>query len=180
MHDTLPAFWKWDDVLPESLLTILDAESQSTPRVQGTLDGGRVAHARDSSIVMLPPSHWFCGVLLNFAIQANMHANWKRDISFPECLQFSDYGIGQHYDWHVDATVLTAAEINRKLSIVCLLSDPREFDGGMLELEHIKEPIILKRGSIIVFPSLLRHRVTPVTRGFRTTIVSWVLGPTVW
>ena len=39
---------------------------------------------------------------------------------------------------------------------------------------QVKE--ILPQGSIVIFPSYLWHRVTPVTKGVRYSLVIWNLG----
>lgn len=59
-----------------------------------------------------------------------------------------------------------------------LLSDAAEFDGGRFELgAHAGVEAPMQRGDAVVFPSYLRHRVTPVTRGVRVALVGWFTGP---
>jgi PKHD-type hydroxylase len=67
----------------------------------------------------------------------------------------------------------------RKLSMVLQLSDPSEYDGGDLEFYVQSEPIKAekKKGIVYVFPSWVLHRVTPVTRGTRRSLVMWIAGP---
>jgi PKHD-type hydroxylase len=67
----------------------------------------------------------------------------------------------------------------RKLSLVIQLSDEEDYVGGNLELKFGKEPVILskKRGTMLLFPYYVLHRVTPVTEGTRYSLVSWVTGP---
>ena len=72
----------------------------------------------------------------------------------------------------------------RKLSMSVSLSDSQEYNGGNLEFDFraisknkpwaCKE--INSKGSVVVFPSFLWHRVTPVTRGIRYSLVSWHTG----
>jgi len=79
------------------------------------------------------------------------------------------------YDWHTD---FAGVRPLRKLSISIQLSRPEDYDGGDLELMYGTEPQKLdrERGAFIVFPSFLLHRVTPVTRGTRWSLVAWILG----
>jgi len=53
--------------------------------------------------------------------------------------------------------------------------------GGKFEFDIAGEIIspegFEKKGSIIAFPSFLKHRVTNVTKGTRNSIVSWIQGP---
>ena len=83
------------------------------------------------------------------------------------------------YGWHVDTT-LSAYGVMRKLSIALLLSDIAEFEGGDLELKPSSDtPVKLeqKKGRAWFFPSYMLHRVTPVTKGIRKSLVVWVGGP---
>jgi predicted 2-oxoglutarate/Fe(II)-dependent dioxygenase YbiX len=79
------------------------------------------------------------------------------------------------YDWHTDFAGLRPL---RKLSISIQLSRPEDYDGGELELLYGTAPQRLdkSRGAFITFPSFMLHRVTPVTRGTRWSLVAWVLG----
>jgi PKHD-type hydroxylase len=70
--------------------------------------------------------------------------------------------------------------VPRKLSMSLLLSDPSEFEGGEFEVKTDSDiPINLeqKRGRAWFFPSWALHRVTPVTKGVRKSLVLWVGGP---
>ena len=94
-----------------------------------------------------------------------------------EFAQYTEYPEGGFYDWHVDNDVNCAHEPPvRKISMTCLLSPESEFEGGDLEL--IKEGKIakLKQGQAIFFASFIRHRVAPVTRGTRKSLVMWFGG----
>ena len=71
----------------------------------------------------------------------------------------------------------------RKLSVTCQLSDPNDYEGGNLELGELSEDMTLKiykaekqKGSITVFPSFVYHRITPITKGTRYSLVVWNLG----
>ena len=70
----------------------------------------------------------------------------------------------------------------RKLSMTVLLNE--NYKGGRFEFSHqengesiITQPEFFKTGSVIVFPSFMEHRVTPVTHGARYSLVVWFLGP---
>lgn len=65
----------------------------------------------------------------------------------------------------------------RKLSVVTFLSDPNDYKGGRLCFEPRNEAPKQERGSVVIFPSYLPHRVEPVTEGVRYTLVSWCVGP---
>ena len=63
----------------------------------------------------------------------------------------------------------------RKISMSLVLSDPDEYEGGQLEIWG-KSIDVYKKGSIIFFPSWMPHRVTPVTKGTRYSLVMWFIG----
>ena len=70
--------------------------------------------------------------------------------------------------------------VPRKLSMVLMLSVSSEYEGGDLLLNADRnEPTKLGmvKGRAWFFPSYVLHKVTPVTRGTRKTIVLWVGGP---
>ena len=83
-----------------------------------------------------------------------------------------------HYGWHIDSGLETT-NVPRKLSMALLLSDPSEFEGGNLEVNVNGETIAVeqKRGRAWFFPSWAIHRVTPVTKGLRRSLVLWMGGP---
>jgi len=79
------------------------------------------------------------------------------------------------YDWHTDFAGIRPL---RKISISIQLSRAEDYDGGDLELMYGIQPQQLDRtrGTLIAFPSFMLHRVTPVTRGTRWSLVAWILG----
>jgi PKHD-type hydroxylase len=98
---------------------------------------------------------------------------------FVEHLQYTIYdGIDDHYTWHLDRGG-TISDTPRKLSLVLQLSDPSEYEGGDLEIFAAPEPVKIEKqkGLVVAFPSFILHRVTPVTKGIRKTLVVWLAGP---
>jgi PKHD-type hydroxylase len=100
---------------------------------------------------------------------------------FGEHIQLTNYDSSEQgmYGWHVDMGPHVTAPC-RKLSIVVQLSDPVEYEGGVLELQpHGKEVIKMRkqRGLVVAFPSWTLHQVTPVTQGTRQSLVAWLTGP---
>jgi PKHD-type hydroxylase len=90
------------------------------------------------------------------------------------------------YDWHMDSIMGsdrgdTMIE-TRKLSLTMLLNEPGvDFEGGEFQINEGREDtpgkVITKKGRIIAFPSFMIHRVKPVTKGVRKSLVIWVTGP---
>ena len=151
---------------------------------------------RHSDIVWLNDP-WIYKELQPYIYKANKNAGWNFEWHWSEDMQFTKYKLNQYYDWHSDTLIKPDHNPNsryfnkvRKLSMTCQLSDGSEYEGGELEFDFrnydpqmrdedkhlIKATQILKKGSIIVFPSFLWHRVKPVTKGVRYSIVMWNVG----
>ena len=95
-------------------------------------------------------------------------------------IQFAAYESGDYYQDHIDSSM----DMPRAMSASVLLSSPLDFKNGDLcfkNLNPIDEkdkmpegiPVPLEQGEIVVFPSLLLHQVTPVTKGTRYSLVLW-------
>ena len=94
-----------------------------------------------------------------------------------EMAQYTEYPEGGFYDWHVDNDVnFTHEPPVRKISMTLLLSPESEFEGGDLELQSEGKIAKLKQGQAIFFASFIRHRVQPVIRGRRQSLVMWFGG----
>ena len=163
--------------IPAELCDIaVDAFVKEEPIDAGVHEGAVVEHrVRNTTIRFIPDAHWMTGVLNHVGRQANMFHGWNFNIDSSQLIQFATYEPGQHYDWHIDTFILSGQPIDRKISVVCLLNDPQEFEGGVFEFRDGTVP--LKKGSIIVFPSFHEHRVTPVTSGIRKSATLWLTGP---
>jgi PKHD-type hydroxylase len=117
--------------------------------------------------------------LMGFIRMSN-RTNFGFDISTMNEIQFTEYhGDSKgHYDWHHDVYWENPMPYDRKLSIVVQLSDPTDYEGGQFEFFGIPSPgdEWKQRGSVLIFPSFFYHRVLPVTRGHRISLVSWIEG----
>lgn len=146
-----------------------------------------VIKKRNSNIVWLDDK-WIYELIHSFLFDANKKAGWNFDVDFTELLQFTIYKKNQYYDWHVDQNPLPYSNKDnnyngkiRKLSMSILLNDPSNFKGGQLEFDTPNGLFVCKelntQGSLVVFPSNVKHRVAPVIKGTRYSLVSWTLGP---
>lgn len=99
-------------------------------------------------------------------------------IQITEQAQYTEYPEGAFYEWHTDNDVdMKLQPPVRKISMTLLLSDENDFEGGDLEMIDDKKRPKMKRGHAIFFASFVRHRVTPVTKGNRKSLVMWFGGP---
>ena len=158
-------------------------------------DVKNIQKKRKSDLVWLSEP-WIYKELHPYVHQANKNAGWNFQWDRSEACQFTKYKLHQYYDWHNDPFDKPYNKEGpekgkvRKLSMTCQLTDGSEYTGGELEFDfrnydphmrdeskHIKQvKEILPKGSIVVFPSHLWHRVKPVTRGTRYSLVVWHLG----
>ena len=150
---------------------------------------------RKSDLVWLN-DNWIYKELHPYVNEANKNAGWNFEWERSEACQFTKYKLNQYYDWHCDGWDKPYEKEGpekckiRKLSMTCQLTDGAEYTGGELEFDfrnydpHMRDESkhrvqckeILPKGSIIVFPSFVWHRVKPVISGTRYSLVVWHLG----
>ena len=124
---------------------------------------------------------------------ANEKSGWNFDTDWNESIQFTTYKKNGFYNWHYDTFPEPMKDTDenfnnkqRKLSMTCLLNDPKDYEGGGFMLQWIDDHGKLIKhkvkeldtvGSVIVFPSFTNHKVEPVTKGTRYSAVMWRIGP---
>jgi len=121
-------------------------------------------------------------LMFEYALNCN-HDVYGFDIRSIEDCQFGVYDSKDEgfYDWHIDTLWGNSTMSDRKISIVMQLSSRDEYEGGEFEIKDAlfseEDKIKLKnKGAIITFPSFLEHRVRPVTKGKRLSLIAWVEG----
>ena len=146
--------------------------------IEGTYDPS----IRSSKVKWVPQSVEFKGLYERIAQEIIMHndQHFRFDLdNILEQIQYTEYHAKDkgHYNWHMDLGSDWASL--RKLSCTINLSDPEDYDGGVLEFNlggKTKTQAPKTKGAITIFPSYLLHRVSPVTRGTRKSLVLWVGG----
>ena len=163
-------------------------------RVAGPIQEPGVAKKKRISDVCWIQEQWVFDLVFGYMLQANENSAWKFQIDSCESCQLTRYGVGGFYTWHRDGRSdhLSKYDIPdspylhgkvRKLSMTLVLND--DFEGGDFQISKENgEDVVIStleeergRGSIIVFPSFTMHRITPVTKGIRHSLVVWFLGP---
>lgn len=141
---------------------------------------------RKSKVIWLNEK-WIYKELLKFLDLANTNAGYNYILKEAEAIQYTRYDSDNYYHWHMDQTLEMDRPDSRKLSICINLTDPSEFEGGEFwiskphvvpeKIKPMKLDFMRKRGSAIVFPSFVFHKVAPVTKGTRHSLVCWMRGP---
>jgi PKHD-type hydroxylase len=178
-------FWQWDEEIPSVVceaiikrglqLDIVDAEVGNNLED----DEGRVDHSvRNSQVGFFnaDTDAWLFHLLWGYMLKANINAGWNFDIGGQQPPQFTIYEKDFFYDFHEDGTF--HQDGMRKLTIAVQLSNPADYEGGEFVFES--GPLSCwppNQGTIIAFPSFIRHRVNPVTKGIRYTCINWFEGP---
>jgi len=118
------------------------------------------------------------GTLLERGLRFNNNFFGFDGLQLAEPAQFTQYSQRHHYDWHSDSAYdMTNEPLVRKLTMVTLLSDPKDFTGGELQIINNKQTYSLKQGYAIFFASFIAHRVLPVKTGTRVSLQTWFNGP---
>lgn len=164
----------------DTLVTLCAA----APKKDAGLVRGATAHQiRRADLVWLddlPQAAWVLDRMMGAVAEANRAAFGFDLTEFAESPQVARYGAERagHFDWHSDIGS-GALAAKRKLTIVVQLSDPADYDGGLLEIwpDSALRKAPQDRGTAVIFPSFMLHRVTPVTHGTRWSLTLWSHGP---
>jgi PKHD-type hydroxylase len=180
-------YWFQEGFSPQEL-SIIEAQVAEIPfqiaqTEQGGQDKGENLDARSSSIKWIPFSEntkWIYDKIGAMAYEANKEM-YSFDLNFmPEQIQYTEYyGTKKgHYDWHMDIGAQGFMPF-RKLSVTVQLSGPDEYEGGDLQFWTGGQAPLTGpkgKGNVVIFPSFMLHRVTPVTSGTRKSFVLWLGG----
>jgi|TARA_R100001463_G_scaffold45125_2_gene93300 PKHD-type hydroxylase len=198
-------YWYFQSVIPERICDeiiqyglkqenqmAITGHSNEQPQELTADQLKNIQKKRKSDIVWMSDP-WIYREIQPFIHRANANSGWNFEWDYSEACQFTEYKKGQFYDWHCDSYEepynipddLDRHGKYRKLSMTVSLSDPNTYEGGDLEFDfrntdegcqpRICEEIRAK-GSVVVFPSFVWHRVKPVTKGIRHSLVCWNLG----
>ena len=137
---------------------------------------------RKTKLNWFPLNHKYNKILSDYVLKANKIMYHYNVSKFTPC-QFARYDVGDFYDYHQDSghQIAEYEKETRKLSMTFQLSDPDSYEGGEFYFyngnKEEMEPEVQKQGSILIFDSRMWHRVAPITKGVRYSLVSWILGP---
>jgi PKHD-type hydroxylase len=165
-------------IAPEECDAMIEQLRQLSP-IQATTFGGQEDYR--SSNVRWVDDRNIQEMLWWYAKEANRLA-FGLDVENCGSVQFTEYGTehGGKYDWHHDVDWTSDAAFDRKISVVLQLSDGNYYEGCDFQFDEVQNPdpdVLRSKGTILCFPSYLRHRVTEITKGSRYSLVAWFEGP---
>lgn len=126
---------------------------------------------------------WIIDYIWKYMDVYNEITGLRYDISGVESIQITKYEKGDYYGFHFDGRGShknVFKEKVRKISMTIQLNE--EYEGGEFQVAWCDEGKLLTetlekaKGTIILFPSILEHCITPVTSGTRYSLVAWFVG----
>ena len=186
--ETKPVF-NQDELNSIISLSEHDMEDATIEADRSLHEADKIKSHRSSSISWLKrddTTEFIYSKVLQLIYMENINNNWNFEYDAIEDLQFTRYDKSQHYNWHSDqrSTAYIDEELYgkiRKISFSIILND--DYEGGDFQFEvgapYEEDRIITltpSKGCAIVFPSFKFHRVTPVTKGVRYSLVGWICG----
>ena len=182
----------WNEIIPHKIcqkLIKLGKGKWNQATTYGSKEENKsLDNVRKSDVVWIN-DQWVYDLIWDYMLIANESAGWKYNIVAAEPCQVTRYTKDGFYTWHKDGIgshgeVIDAPDNKllhgnvRKLSMSIVLNS--DFEGGDFEISRLDDENKVPRleeGSIIVFPSFIEHRVAPVTKGIRYSLVAWFVGP---
>ena len=185
-NDPQQYYWFESGLTKEELIKfndlILNLEYQDATIIGESVSGEKSLDVRSSKIKWIPHSddwNWLYNKFQDMIAEANDEL-WNFNIyDIVEEIQYTEYHASDmgHYDWHQDIGPGDASL--RKISLTVQLTDSNLYEGGDLEIwqgGEVRDKTPRGSGIVIIFPSYMMHRVTPVTKGVRRSLVLWVGG----
>lgn len=185
---TYPYVW-WNDAFTNEQLKEMENYCSTLEAKEGTVIGGADPDkVRKSKVAFFGRNEETAKIFDSFnSLLSSLNDQfYGMNLYGYDSIQYTEYHGDEEgkYDWHMDSHIAndSAMPHTRKLSMTLLLNDPGvDFEGGEFQLNtgRQEKPITTNavKGRAIVFPSFLIHRVAPVTKGVRKSLVIWVTGP---
>ena len=181
-------WWLWQSELSDEVIDDIVKKCEKYPVQDGLIDpklgvSEYDENVRRSEIRWIYDEPEITKIFQDYGHHANDYAFGFDIILNNFDIQYTTYhGLNKGcYSFHTDNQYMKDGYYDRKVSVVIQLNDPSEYEGGKFEFEINGEIVspegFEKKGSIITFPSFMKHRVTNVTKGTRNSLVSWIQGP---
>jgi PKHD-type hydroxylase len=190
-------YWQFPAVLSSEICNKIIKEGQEKPYERGvtgkyeskskktkkltTKDTKDLKKIRDCQVKWLDEK-WIYDLIRPFVQTANLNAEWNFEFNQMEECQLTRYKKNHFYEWHRDDNTMNKK--GRKLTFMAMLSEEKDYKGGHLEFAYLLdkpqymaiETVKTPRGTVIIFPSFVFHRLKPITKGIRYSLVCWNIG----
>ena len=173
----------WSGALSDNQLALIKERADALPEIPATIFASSNVNddVRRSKVKWLTHDNEVKDLLWGYVCEANRNA-FGFDVRNVCDVQYTEYHATEagHYGWHHDINWGQDKAYDRKLSVTVQLSGPEEYTGGLFEFAETETPdysVSNKKGTVLVFPSFLQHRVKPVESGTRVSLVAWFEGP---
>lgn len=179
----------WDEVFTEDEVNRICQYCQNFQMRDGQVsEKGEIREeTRISKTVFFgryPENEWIFD-RMNYAIERVNEDFFNFDLNGYDSMQYSEYEGNRagKYEFHMDMFTGRQEKLGevRKLSVVMMLSDQSEYEGGEFlingDREQNAELVKMVKGRLVFFPSYMIHKVCPTTSGLRKSLVTWVKGP---
>ena len=176
----------FEEILPDYLIDLIEQrvseieeEDWETGEVGNDVEGGEQPDSRKCDVSWIAELDWVSTIFTHYFHIANREI-FEYDLTEMESVQVTRYDKNHFYGWHSDYGTSADKDLTRKLSMSIILTDPEEYSGGKLQFIDYQgkvQNVDKTRGTVVVFDSRTPHRVTPVLRGQRISLVAWMMGP---
>ena len=178
-------YWAWNKAIDEKICDEIVNRHKHFEKAT-TIKESENKGARKNKVTFTNDEELY-NLLRPYVNSANEQAGWNFDIEGAEGIQISKYDKDDLYNWHIDGGSDIHHQKNnyvRKLSLVMTLTDRKEYEGGEFEIDlgpHASNRNLVvdelnTKGGLVVMPSFLYHRVKPITKGTRHSLVMWTSG----
>lgn len=175
----------WRGLFSAAELDALERQCDSLALEQARLTGYGVHAIRTTQVAWVRRAPETEDLYLRMeAVVLRLNAeHFRADLSGLSPMQYAVYRESEsgYFDWHSDygRDRNDPGQEPRKLTLSLQLSDGASYEGCDLEAraDWPLDTAPRERGALVAFRSTVLHRVTPITRGVRKSLVIWATGP---
>tara|TARA_R100001460_G_scaffold89539_1_gene131069 strand:- start:103 stop:690 length:588 start_codon:yes stop_codon:yes gene_type:complete len=185
-------YWYFDKAISKDFINMIINICEKKNKKQAQIDEFIEDKSRRDCLISFIDDKKIYDILNPFIHLANKNAEWNFEIDWNESCQYTEYNKSQFYSYHADSFCEPYKNHDnknfenkvRKLSLTLQLTDPSEYEGGDFYFKYLTDKGVIEEkveqakelGTIIVFPSFVFHKVSPITKGTRKSLVNWTLG----
>lgn len=169
MTEDLVTFDHFSDTECDKIIELGESLEHEPSLIKGDVVDKNTRFSKQAWIHPGPETMWL--------FQRSAHIFGNTLVKTLQSFQYTVYDYGGHYTWHRDIGFGDKIQKDRIMTAILNLSDHKDYEGGHIEVKNGSdvETMVRTRGLVTIFPADTLHRVTPVTKGIRKTLVMWGL-----